>query len=175
MERAHWHRCCFGCIVGLLAIAAGFLITASPFTTGSDDDHASHTYVTWANLEPDRCASVWLIGRFVDRDARFEFVAPGTSVTNGIPLDVPGAEYARTPTRSTFEVVLQKSGVRAPGLSELAKALRQIEVAYWEIPPGSLAETIRTEIGKLVAAATSTEEAIQVTNRYFDNLYARIR
>ena len=55
----------------------------------------------WATLEQvqiDRMASAWLIRRFVDADAEFEFVPRGTeapAVSGATPFHMEGAELSR--------------------------------------------------------------------------------
>ena len=46
-------------------------------------------WASWDVFEPDKCASVWLIKRHIDPDARFRFYASGVHIEEGIPLRLP--------------------------------------------------------------------------------------
>jgi hypothetical protein len=91
-------------------------------------------FVTRANAKVDRIACPWLISRFVDPDAEFLFV-PADQVLQvarergAIPFDVPGVELGHMEGRCSFESILRKFKLAAPGLLELAKIVHAADVS----------------------------------------------
>lgn len=86
-------------------------------------------WITQQNVQIARLASAWLIRRFVDPEAEFSFVPRGTeasSVTDGTPFHLPGAELASRDERGTFEMILDKYGLaeRDAALAELGPIVR---------------------------------------------------
>jgi hypothetical protein len=75
---------------------------------GNADAESDSCYTTWENMEPDKCASAWLIKRFIDKNATFEFFPKGELITKGILFDVPEAEIRRYNNISTFEYLIKK-------------------------------------------------------------------
>ena len=92
----------------------------------------SENYVTWPSMEYDKCASAWLIKRFVDTDARFSFIPQGEFATDGIPFDTPDAEFRRYHNLSTFEYILNKFNLGDnPALLSIGKIMHLIEINSW--------------------------------------------
>ncbi|HRZ54294.1 MAG TPA: chromate resistance protein [Candidatus Paceibacterota bacterium] len=89
------------------------------------------TYVTWSTLEPDKLASIWLIKRHLDPEAKFEFTDREGDLPPGIPFDVPQAEYRRYANHSCFEFILQKHKITDPTLGRIGALIHDLEVNYW--------------------------------------------
>lgn len=86
-------------------------------------------YVTRHHVKVDRVACPWLISRFVDRDAEFLFVEPGSVMDvaareGAVPFDVPGVELGHKGERCSFDAVITKYNVKAPGMDLLARIVR---------------------------------------------------
>jgi hypothetical protein len=82
-------------------------------------------------MEADKLASIWLVKRFVDKEASFQFVADELPLTNGIPLDAPEGELRRYANNSCFETVAIRFKIRDPGVQRLGRIIRDIEINYW--------------------------------------------
>lgn len=90
-------------------------------------------WITRSHVHVDRVACPWLITRFVDSDAEFLFVAASqvekvSKETGATPFDVPGAELGHTEGRCTFESIIQKYGLKEPGLLRLAKIIHAADI-----------------------------------------------
>ena len=86
-------------------------------------------FVTRKRVKVDRVACPWLITRFVDPQAEFIFVEPEdvlpTADKDGaIPFDVPGVELGHHGDECSFDAVLKKYELSAPGLDHLALIVR---------------------------------------------------
>src|SRR5262245_41750592 len=81
----------------------------------------------------DRAASAWLILRFVDKDAVFEFVPTKGALEfaqakQAIPFVIPGAELSRKDGKITFDAILEKYELRDPALHKLALIVREADI-----------------------------------------------
>ena len=68
-------------------------------------------WITRENVKVDRVACPWLITRFIDPDAQFEFLPKDTdwsSVTDGTLFDVPGCELGHHGEDVSFNSILNK-------------------------------------------------------------------
>ena len=65
-------------------------------------------WVTWENIGVDRMGSAWLILRFIDAGAEFEFVPAGqTPLPEGYePFDIPGVRLTHRHGHCTFYTML---------------------------------------------------------------------
>jgi hypothetical protein len=88
------------------------------------------TWVTRVGIQVDRIASAWLIRRFIDPEARFKFVpAKGYAPEPAeLRFDMFEAEYSHEGDRCTFETLCKRFMLSAPGLSELAEVIHDIDL-----------------------------------------------
>jgi hypothetical protein len=90
-------------------------------------------WVTRSHVHVDRVACPWLITRFVDSEAEFLFV-PNNQIekvvaeTGAIPFDAPEVELGHVEGRCSFESIIQKYGLKEPGLLRLAKIVHCADV-----------------------------------------------
>jgi hypothetical protein len=82
-------------------------------------------------MEADKLASIWLIKRFVDKEANFQFVTDELPLTNGIPIDAPEGDLRRYANNSCFETIVNKYRIQAPGMQRFGRIIRDIEINYW--------------------------------------------
>lgn len=85
-------------------------------------------YVTRKRPQVDRCASAWLLTRFVDPQAEFAFVEEGDTLPGAIPFDMSGVELGHHRGRCTFEAILRKHKLRDPALVELGRIIRSADL-----------------------------------------------
>ena len=107
-------------------------------------DAAGRTlWVTRARPKVDRIACPWLIRRFVDRHARFLFVAPAdidkvAERFSATPFDVDGVEWSHRGELCTFDVMVEEFGLSSvPALARLALIVRGADTARPELTPQS--------------------------------------
>ncbi|HSD51335.1 MAG TPA: chromate resistance protein ChrB domain-containing protein [Candidatus Methylomirabilis sp.] len=85
-------------------------------------------YFTRRRPHVDRCASAWLLKRFVDPQADFVFVDEGAQVPGAIPFDISGAGLGHRRGRCTFEAILANHKLRDPALVELGRIIRSADL-----------------------------------------------
>jgi len=90
------------------------------------------SFSTWDVFETDKCASIWLIKRFIDPKAEIRFFPHGTSITEGISFDTPEAKFRRYATKSTYETLLEHYDLKDPRLKYIGRIIHDIEVNVWE-------------------------------------------
>lgn len=122
--------------VGLATIAADFHWRHGPALPPSPPAFLGpKLHTTWDVLEPDRLAVLWVYKRFVDREARFHFVAPFSPAAPGIPFDMPEAAIRRSSGYSATEVLLRKHRLdEDESLALLGRMTRLYEVTPWLLP-----------------------------------------
>jgi hypothetical protein len=90
----------------------------------------------WATRERiriDRAASAWLILRFVDKEAEFEFLPTKGALElaqakQAIPFVIPGAELSRKAGKVTFDAIIEKYEMTDPALHKLGLIVREADI-----------------------------------------------
>ncbi len=91
---------------------------------------SGRTWVTRRGVHVDRIACAWLIRRFLDPEARFQFVPPrGYRVQSGeIRFDMYDAEFTHEGDRCTFEVLIDEAGIKDAALRAVAEVVHDIDL-----------------------------------------------
>jgi hypothetical protein len=107
-------------------------VEALPFVDDVDskEQYLGRVWVTRTGVHVDRIASAWLARRFIDPEARFKFVAPkGYRPEPGeLRFDMFEAEFTHEGDRCTFEVLVERFGIREPGIRALAEIIHDIDL-----------------------------------------------
>jgi len=139
-----------------------------------------HLYATWNALEPDRLAVLWVLRRFVDPEARFNFVEPFSHSALGQPIDLPEAEIRRSGVRSATEVLLERENLLGDEkLASLAEMTHLYEIARWKLPsrPSAfvLGEDLKAAAGDCPAKAVGpcVERGLRFLDEWYEGKPAR--
>jgi len=84
-------------------------------------------WITREDVKVDRVACPWLINRFIDPDAEFEFLSKDTdscSAMHGTLFHVPGCELGRHGQDVSLNSILKKHVLNDPALRLLAETVR---------------------------------------------------
>ena len=89
-------------------------------------DQGHSLWVTRHRPKINRIACLWLIRRFVDKDARFLFVSPAEVIGvseryNAIPFDIEDTFWSHRGDTCTFDTMLDEFKLRTPALDCLSK------------------------------------------------------
>jgi hypothetical protein len=92
----------------------------------------------------DRLASAWLIKRFIDRDAKFVWIArPSECPKKAIGFDYDGADFTHVKNRVTFEVLAAAFGLdQDPALMRIAAAVHFLDVGGIPVAEANGLETM---------------------------------
>ncbi len=134
------------------------------------------TWVTRAGVRIDRIASAWLIRRFIDPAARFEFVDPAswTPGPNDLRFDMFEGEFTHEGDRCTFEVLVERSALRDRALAELAEIVHDVDFKDAKFGRPEAAGVASLVDGMALHIADDAGR-IEEGARVFDALYARLR
>ncbi len=131
------------------------------------------TWVTRAGVHVDRIACAWLVRRFVDPRAAFKFVTGKTyrPAPGELRFDMFDAELTHVGDRCSFEVILERFGLREPGLVALAEIVHDIDVKDEKF---GRAETpgVRSAIQGIASAIEGDDARITAATPLFDSLHA---
>jgi hypothetical protein len=119
----------------------------------------------------DRLASAWLIKRFIDKDARFEWIdSPRNCPRNAVGFDFDGAEFTHVGSRVTFEVLLASFGLEGDtGLAALGAAVHFLDAGGIPVAEARGLETILRGIAE---KARSDDERVSKACGVFDYFHA---
>ena len=132
-------------------------------------------YITRARVKVDRVACPWLIARFVDAQAEFLFVEPAQVMAvaereGAIPFDVEGAELGHHGEFCSFDAVIAKYGIAAPGIELLARIVRGADTDAKGLEPESYGLEAMAEGFR--AIAKDDHEILRLEFPVYDALYA---
>jgi hypothetical protein len=122
----------------------------------------------------DRLASAWLIKRFIDRDARFVWIArPSERPKKAVGFDFDGAEFTHVKNRVTFEVLLASFGLdQDPALAAIGAAVHFLDAGGIPVPD---AKGLETMLKGAKEKAQSDDGLLAEAMRTLDLLYAAYR
>lgn len=97
-------------------------------------------WVTRLRPKIDRIACPWLIRRFVDRNARFLFVAPSDVLEvaekfDATPFDIEGVFWSHRAERCTFDTMIAEFGLQTDALELLAQIVRGADTNRHDLAP----------------------------------------
>lgn len=129
-------------------------------------------WVTRERPHVDRCATAWLVAKFIDRGATFGFLAPGeTPDEEDTPFDLPGVRYGHRGKLCTFEVALGEHGLdRDVALVAIAALVHDIDFHKSRLPESAGLDAI---LRGLALAEPDDKALLAKSAILFDALYAR--
>jgi hypothetical protein len=119
----------------------------------------------------DRLASAWLIKRFIDRDAKFVWIArPSECPKKAIGFDYDGAEFTHVKNRVTFEVLAAAFGLDGDAaVAKIAAAVHFLDVGGIPVPD---AKGLETMLKGAKEKARDDDALLAEALRTFDLLYS---
>jgi hypothetical protein len=140
-------------------------------------DRARFQKRVWATRKApwvDRLASAWLIKRFIDREARFAWIArPSECPKKAIGFDYDGADFTHVKNRVTFEVLAAAFGLdRDPALAKIGAAVHFLDVGGIPVPDATGLETM---LKGAKEKARGDDALLAEAMRTFDLLYSGYR
>jgi hypothetical protein len=137
----------------------------------AEDQKDKHIFSSWDIFEVDKCASIWLIKRFVDKDAVFIFSSKESFVLKGIAFDLPDADFRRYHNMSTYQSILKHYKLSDPTLVKIGKRIFDIEVNYWGEKLFDDSKLIEAEVKNIFIENRDHKIIVGKSLVYFDRLY----
>lgn len=108
-----------------------------------DAGHGTAAPTRWVTRERpkiDRVACPWLVRRFVDPLAAFDYVPPDRVLdaareSGAVPYDVPGVQFSHRGERCSFDAMIEDFGLRDAALDVLAVIVRGADTARLDLAP----------------------------------------
>jgi len=99
-------------------------------------EYQGRLWATRRRLWVDRVASAWLIRRFIDRDARFQWLAkPSDCPKRALGFDFDGATFTHVGDRVTFETLMASFGLEDDAaLVRVAAMVHLLDVGGEPVP-----------------------------------------
>ena len=137
-------------------------------------DAARYQKRVWATRKApwvDRLCSAWLIKRFIDREARFAWIArPSECPRGAVGFDFDGAEFTHVKNRVTFEVLLATFGLdKDPALGVIGAAVHFLDIGGIPAPD---AKGLETMLKGARDKARGDDALLSEAMRILDLLYA---
>jgi rhodanese-related sulfurtransferase len=139
---------------------------------------AATRWVTRARPKIDRVACPWLVRRFVDPFATFDYVPPervldAAREAGAIPYDVPGVQFTHRGSRCSFDAMVEDFGLRDPALDTLAVIVRGADTAQLDLAPQA-AGLLAVSLG-LARNFADDHDMLEAAMPVYDALYAWCR
>jgi hypothetical protein len=96
---------------------------------GGRNSYANRIWVTRHRPGIDRCASAWLIQRFIDPNAKFTFASDAKQVVDAIPFDMFGSSgFGHRGTDCTFETLCKEFSLKDGRLRAIAEIVHDADL-----------------------------------------------
>jgi hypothetical protein len=131
-------------------------------------------WATRAGIHIDRAACAWLIGRFVDPDAQFVFVAdPAEVPADATPFDMRGVELGHHGDRCSFETFLVRYELTDPVLSRIGEIVHEADLddGRYDAPEAPGLDVVLRGL----SMTGDDEHTLAVAGPLFDGLYEFFR
>jgi len=136
-------------------------------------DRTAYQGKLWATRSQpwvDRLASAWLIGRFIDPEARFLWLAaPDDCPDEALGFDFDGATFTHVGEKVTFETLLASFDLHSPALQRIGKLVHYLDVGGCQLPEASGVELV---LMGLRETHSDDDQLLRSSNGVFDSLFA---
>jgi len=147
--------------------------TATAIGPKAAASYRGRIWVTRTSPFVDRMACAWLIKRFIDPEATFDFIAENAGDSpepTAVVFDMYGGEFTHSGDLCTFEVLLKVFGLKDKPLKELAKIVHVLDLkdGKYQAPEAAGLEGI---LGGIRKTAEDDHDALTQGMRVFELLY----
>jgi hypothetical protein len=132
-------------------------------------------WVTRPGVHIDRVSCAWLIRRFIDPDARFDFVTEAEDTPPGaIAFDMPGVDLSHHTAANgqedcSFETILRRYDLDDPVLWHLARIVHEADLddQRYDAPEARGLDTLTRGLSMVA----TDEQVLHTSALIFDGLY----
>jgi hypothetical protein len=131
-------------------------------------------WVSRAGVHIDRASSAWLVRRFIDPDAAFEFVSgPDDPPEGAVPFDIRGVEFGHHGHDCTFETLLRRHDLDDPVLWRIAAIIHEADLddERFDAPEAPGLDVVLRGLSMVC----EDDEVLRLTGPVFDGLYEFFR
>lgn len=132
-------------------------------------------WITRERPKIDRIACPWLIRRFIDAEAEFIYVSKEKVFAEaerlqGIPFDIPGAEYSHYGDECTFDYIVRKHAIKDEAIQQIALIVRAADTHRFDLTPQ--AAGLWAISAGLSVNYTNDLEQLEIGMKLYDALYS---
>jgi hypothetical protein len=131
-------------------------------------------WITWENVGVDRIGCAWLIRRFIDKKAEFDFIPEGAKPpTGGEPFDIPGAKLSHHGGHCSFHTILKVYKLTDPVLTHIARIIDEADTIQ-EVSVEPAAAGLDLICRGIRRTSQSDHEALDRGALIYEALYAEL-
>jgi hypothetical protein len=133
-------------------------------------------WVTWEQIGVDRMGCAWLIQRFIDQQAKFVFIAYGSTELpkDCEPFDIPGVRFSHRGEHSSFHTILNEYHLDDPFLQQIANIIDEADVAQ-DVALEPRAEGLDFICRGLRLISKDDQSALERGQLLYDAVYAQLK
>jgi len=137
-------------------------------------EYQGRVWATRRRLWVDRVASAWLIRRFIDKEARFQWlVKPSDCPKRALGFDFDGAAFTHVGNRVTFETLMASFGLETDvALMRLATVVHALDVGGDPAPEAKGFEAVMSGARERL---TDDDALLAEMSTVLDSLYAHFQ
>lgn len=137
-------------------------------------DYQGRVWATRRRLWVDRVASAWLIRRFIDKEARFQWLAkPSDCPKRALGFDFDGAVFTHVGNRVTFETLMASFGLATDAaLMRLAAIVHALDIGGDPVPEAKGFEAVMSGARERL---TDDDALLAEMRAVLDSLYAHFQ
>jgi len=91
-------------------------------------DFQGKTWLTRPRPGIDRCGSAWLIRKFIDPKARFDFGSEPSANRKALPFDMTDVEFSHHGDDCTFETLVKRFGIADKAVLKMAEMVHDADL-----------------------------------------------
>jgi len=114
-------------------------------------DYRGRVWATRKRPFIDRMATAWLVRKFIDPDAGFEFVEDGENAkADCVLFDIQGGEFTHVGDLCTFEVIIKSFALKDKAVHKIAETVHELDIkdGKYSVPEARGIEDILSGIRK---------------------------
>jgi len=86
-------------------------------------------WLTWQGVGVDRMACAWVIRRFIDKEAVFEFIPEGSTPAGAAEaFDIPGVRLSHHKGHSSVHTIMLEYDLTSPELTRIAQMVDEADL-----------------------------------------------
>ncbi len=143
-------------------------------TTRNPEDYQGKTWITRKRPFIDRMASAWLIMKFIDKSAVFDFMNEedvNAAGKDSVVFDVRGGEFTHIGDLCTFEVLIRSFSLKEVALKRIAEIVHDLDMKD-EKYTAAEAKGIEDILSGIRKTARDDHEMLEKGISVFEMLYA---
>jgi hypothetical protein len=135
------------------------------------EDFKGRLWITRPRPGVDRMSSAWLIRRFIDPQARFDFAEDRATVPEGaVPFDMFGVEFSHRGDQCTFETLCSVFAIDDEPVRRIARIVHDLDLKDSRYTPAE-APTVDAMIQGLQLANSDDDQLLREGMTLFESLY----